>query len=120
MHLSPKWILHVLLGLGDGLGEVDDDDGRGVLLGEDDGADDEVLGCELVDELEAWLDDVGDGAGDPLPPLPDGCPVFVGTGFFAPTAVGAPGFAAVPVFLTAGSFPVSWPIGMPLMGTPRR
>jgi hypothetical protein len=88
------------------------------LLGEDDGAeDDDVLGCELEDELEDELGG-GDGAGEVVPPV--GWPVFVGTGFFTPTAVGAPGLAAVPVCLTGGSLPVSCPIGMPLIGTPRR
>lgn len=79
------------------------------LLEDDDGADDDVLGCELVERAAEELDDEVD---PPLVPLPDpvpgaGVPVLVGTGFFAPTAVGAPGFATVPVRLTGGSLPVN-------------
>jgi hypothetical protein len=109
------WIRQVELGLGDGLGDVLDDPG---LLGDDDGADDDVLGCELV-ELAGGELELGGGV-DPLPVPGAGVPVFVGTGFFPPTAVGAPGFAGVPVCLTGGSLPVNCPIGMPLIGTPRR
>lgn len=124
--------MQVLLGLGDGLGELLDEDEL-VLLGDEldefdeldeDGADDVVVnGSEVEDEPPDFAAVPDDPPLTPALVPPDGCPVSVGVDVLAslsPMAVGGPGFAGVPVCFTGGSVPVSRPIGIPLIGTPRR